>query len=251
MNEIRLIYKAAVDAVKPAALVTRAVQCSNNVVRIQENVEYEINHNCHIIGILLTHVKVFKFTIWDLGFGKAVLGMALRMDEILGKHIKKGILSIPHGVVSQYDLSSQFLSRYNIYEGAVNNIPDEDSLRATSEIMDMVSNLDEHDILFILISGITFPHFYRQLFLASVKPLQFYRRRICIVGLSSCQFISRRQTENNPTFVEKWSDHSGSKFRAKETFSNQRWETCTTFLSRNDHFFDPLRCYWQPAGCDC
>lgn len=56
MNEIRLIYKAAVDAVKPGALVTRAVKCSNNVVHIQENAEYEIDHNCHVIGIFFSNL---------------------------------------------------------------------------------------------------------------------------------------------------------------------------------------------------
>lgn len=96
--------------------------------------------------------------------------MALQLDEILGKHVKKGILSIPHGVMSQYALSSQILSRYNIYEGAMNNIPDKDSLRATTEIMDMVSNLDENDILFVLISGIMFPNFYQQFLKANIRP---------------------------------------------------------------------------------
>lgn len=100
------------------------------------------------------------FNIKELGFGKAVLGMALQMEQILGNHIQKGILSIPHGVISQHTLSDKFLSKFKILEGAANNVPDEDSLQATSEIMDMVSSLEENDILFVLISGIMFHYFY-------------------------------------------------------------------------------------------
>jgi glycerate kinase len=91
-----------------------------------------------------------------IGFGKAVLAMALQMDTIIGHHTMKGIISIPHGVMSQYSLPDQFLKRYTIYEGAVNNIPDEESLKATKEIEEMVSNLKDCDVLFVLISGISF-----------------------------------------------------------------------------------------------
>lgn len=94
-----------------------------------------------------------------LGFGKAVLGMALQIDEILGHHTKNGIISIPHGVVSQYSLSAEFLKKYKIYEGAINNVPDETSLQATKEIQTMISALKESDILFVLISGNIFPHY--------------------------------------------------------------------------------------------
>ncbi|XP_046636918.1 glycerate kinase-like [Daphnia pulicaria] len=136
MNEIRLIYKAAVDAVKPGQLVNQAVRCLGNVVTIKEELEIEVDKNCHVIG-----------------FGKAVLAMALQMDTIIGHHTMKGIISIPHGVMSQYSLPDQFLKRYTIYEGAVNNIPDEESLKATKEIEEMVSNLKDCDVLFVLISG--------------------------------------------------------------------------------------------------
>lgn len=52
MNEIRLIYKAAVDAVKPGQLVNQAVRCLGNVVTIKEELEIEVDKNCHVIGIL-------------------------------------------------------------------------------------------------------------------------------------------------------------------------------------------------------
>lgn len=88
-----------------------------------------------------------------LGFGKAVLEMALQFDEIIGSHVKKGIVSVPEGLVSQYKLSPQFLSRYTVCEGASNNIPDENALKATNLMENMVSKLSENDVLFVLISG--------------------------------------------------------------------------------------------------
>lgn len=79
--------------------------------------------------------------------------MALQLDNILGHHIKKGIISIPHGVQSQYTIPAHFSSKYQLFEGAVNNIPDEHSFLATQQIENLVSSLKDGDILFILISG--------------------------------------------------------------------------------------------------
>lgn len=87
------------------------------------------------------------------GFGKAVLGMALQLDEIVGSHIKKGIISIPHAVRTNHNPGQDFLRKFQIYEGARNNIPDEESLLATNQIKQMVSGLVQNDVLFILISG--------------------------------------------------------------------------------------------------
>ncbi|XP_059350852.1 glycerate kinase-like isoform X2 [Daphnia carinata] len=136
MNEMRLIYKAAVDAVRPGFLVNQAIKYLDNLVHIQGELELAIDRNCHVIG-----------------FGKAVLAMALQIDKIIGQHTTKGVISIPHGVMAQYSLSDQFLKRYTIYEGAENNIPDEDSSKATKEIENMVANLKNNDLLFVLVSG--------------------------------------------------------------------------------------------------
>ena len=89
------------------------------------------------------------------GFGKAVLSMAVKLENILKEHVHSGVLSIPHGVLagSQQNLTQDFLSKYKIHQGAVNNIPDEDSLKATLEIKEKLSSVTNDDILFILISG--------------------------------------------------------------------------------------------------
>lgn len=51
--EVRMMYKAAIDAVKPGVLVNRAVRCLDNVVTIKEDEEVEVNGNCHVVGLLV------------------------------------------------------------------------------------------------------------------------------------------------------------------------------------------------------
>ena len=91
--------------------------------------------------------------LYTVGFGKAVLGMSIQLHSILNSHVKQGIISIPHGVVSQYSLSNDFLKKFKIFEGAANNIPDLDSCNATDGILHVVSQLSPDDVLFVLISG--------------------------------------------------------------------------------------------------
>lgn len=79
--------------------------------------------------------------------------MSTQLHSILNGHVTQGVISIPHGVVSQANLSSTFLEKFKIYEGALNNIPDTHSMKATNEILQVVSQLSPSDILFVLISG--------------------------------------------------------------------------------------------------
>lgn len=84
--------------------------------------------------------------------------MAVQLESILKEHVHSGILSIPHGVLagSQQNLTQDFLTKFKIHQGAANNIPDKDSLKATIEIKEKLLSLSNDDILFILISGIIF-----------------------------------------------------------------------------------------------
>lgn len=104
-----------------------------------------------------------------VGFGKAVLDMAVQLHAVVGSAITSGVLSIPHGVLPGTVLTDEFLRTFKIHEGAANNIPDEDSLRATSIIMELVSTLSSDDILLILISG----SWVFQIFVHTVALLQF------------------------------------------------------------------------------
>lgn len=90
------IYNVAVSAVEPQHMIRKAVQydADKAILTVQEK-KYELNHNVYVVG-----------------FGKAVLGMGRAVEDILGEHIVKGILSIPTG---QRDILRQEKKWWVIY----------------------------------------------------------------------------------------------------------------------------------------
>lgn len=74
--------------------------------------------------------------------------MAVQLEKILGNHIQQGVLSIPHGF-QKHSLTSKF----EVYEGAIDNIPDADAVKATQKIKNLMISLSKDDILIVLISG--------------------------------------------------------------------------------------------------
>lgn len=103
--------------------------------------------------------------------------MAVQLEKTLGSNLKRVVLSVPHGL-ENYNLPSNF----EVFEGALHNIPDADSVRATQSIKSLVKTLTEEDVLLVLISGTWF--------LGLIKFLQFLcysisRRRVCFTGISN------------------------------------------------------------------
>lgn len=112
-----------------------------------------------------------------VGFGKAVLGMAAAVDQLLGNHISTGLVSVPEGILEtaktmfpHYLLQSDSKIRYTqqstamcklfdiddcsrISEGGVHNQPDEAAHSAAKEILSLVREASEEDIVLVLISG--------------------------------------------------------------------------------------------------
>ena len=50
---------------------------------------------------------VVKRNVFVVGFGKAVLGMARVVEDLLGDHIIRGIISIPQGARHDYRTSGK------------------------------------------------------------------------------------------------------------------------------------------------
>lgn len=105
----------------------------NFIVEIQ-------NRKCHLVG-----------------FGKAVLGMAVQMERILGDTLVSGILSVPLGTNKKFAMNKDMQLRKNsvieVYEGAKNNLPDANAEKTAKKIFEYVGRLTENDVLFVLISG--------------------------------------------------------------------------------------------------
>ncbi|KAK5609408.1 hypothetical protein CRENBAI_009564 [Crenichthys baileyi] len=140
-SRAREIFRAAVEAVQPDQVVRQSLERKNDSVIIDGRT-FTLRHNLHLVG-----------------FGKAVLGMAAEVERILGDHLIKGVISVPHGIqqtLQQHGKSHLLLkkdSRVKVMEGAKHNLPDEDSQKAAEEIKQLTSELSEKDLLLVLISG--------------------------------------------------------------------------------------------------
>ncbi|XP_023221778.1 glycerate kinase-like [Centruroides sculpturatus] len=136
------IFKRGVDAVLPQQLISNILKLTEDRKLIIGDKSYDVNENVYLVG-----------------FGKAVSGMARAIEDILGHHLVKGIISVPIGIVKlMEDMGkNKMLPRPNgkirLLEGAKDNIPDESAWQAATDIVSLVSGLDSRDLLIVLISG--------------------------------------------------------------------------------------------------
>lgn len=145
-NILKKIFLCGVDAVQPKTIFhgNKFQIIQNNGKEIikcrfdntKDNVYIDITtKQCHLIG-----------------FGKAVFGMGFEINSVLGDRLKSGLLSVPFGTVNKFK-EIKMPSKLQVFEGAKNNLPDEDAVKATKEIVKFVTDLGDNDILFVLISG--------------------------------------------------------------------------------------------------
>ena len=139
-NTVNHIFRAGLQSVLPRSLILNNVAVSNNTLFVG-GCKYTLQNNVYVVG-----------------FGKAVLGMAVAVDKLINGHIQRGILSIPYGSkkledgIDKHaclDTGSPIVAR----EGARDNIPDEAAVKTSLEIETLVKALNEDDILIVLISG--------------------------------------------------------------------------------------------------
>ncbi|XP_068449644.1 glycerate kinase isoform X2 [Clinocottus analis] len=140
-SRARKVFAAAVEAVRPDVVVRQSIERKEDCVIISGQ-KFTLKHNVHLVG-----------------FGKAVLGMAAEAERIMGDHLVKGIISVPHGIqqtLKQHEKNHLLLkenSRIRVMEGAKHNLPDSDAQKAAEGIKQLASELTEEDLLLVLISG--------------------------------------------------------------------------------------------------
>ena len=88
----------------------------------------------------------FKGNIVLVAIGKAAWNMAAAAQAVLGERIREGI------VLTKYDHSKGELKGLKIFE-AGHPLPDQNSVLATAEILEMVGKLRPEDELLFLVSG--------------------------------------------------------------------------------------------------
>lgn len=137
------IFDAAVESVSPQQLMTQALNVSEDGSKLTvEGRTYTLKKNVFIAG-----------------FGKAVSGMAKSLEDMIGQHVVRGVISIPHGsrelfkTHGKYDFCLPTDTKIEVYEGAKHNLPDPDAHHAALAILDLAKNLTDKDILVVLISG--------------------------------------------------------------------------------------------------
>ncbi|XP_052284233.1 glycerate kinase-like [Dreissena polymorpha] len=137
------IFTAAVASVYPPQMVKNAIKVSPD------------GNQLTVDG----HNYALKQNVYVVGFGKAVSGMAAALDQLIGKHIVDGIISIPYGTfelftsIGKSDLCVKPDSKIRVFQGARYNMPDEDSHKAATAIHELAKSLTEKHILIVLISG--------------------------------------------------------------------------------------------------
>ncbi|XP_053378063.1 glycerate kinase-like [Mercenaria mercenaria] len=142
-QDARDIFDAAVKSVYPPQMIRNALTVSQdgNTLHI-DGKEYDLRNNVYVVG-----------------FGKAVSGMARALDDLIGCHIVQGIISIPYGSqkvftsIGKQDLCVKEGSKIKVFEGAENNMPDENAHTAAMAIEELVRSLGADDLLIVLISG--------------------------------------------------------------------------------------------------
>lgn len=90
--------------------------------------------------------KKFHGEIYVVAVGKAAWMMAKTCSRILGDHIRKGV------VLTKYDHAKEGLPHFEIRE-AGHPVPDENSLKGTECILEMVHDLKKEDTVLFLLSG--------------------------------------------------------------------------------------------------
>ncbi|XP_014602881.1 PREDICTED: glycerate kinase-like [Polistes canadensis] len=146
LNEVRSnlkgIFLSAIEAVSPKQIIKDKVKLKDGALFI-ENKRFSIGKKIYLVG-----------------FGKAVMNMAIELEKILGNHLIKGIVSVPEiskDLIWTFDKTSSFPNQkttvLEFREGAVNNQPDDRSLNTTHDIIDLVESLTETDTLIVLVSG--------------------------------------------------------------------------------------------------
>ncbi|XP_014392000.1 PREDICTED: glycerate kinase isoform X3 [Myotis brandtii] len=142
-EQARMLFENTIGAVLPGPMMHRALSLdpSSGQLKVRDR-SFQLRQNLYLVG-----------------FGKAVLGMAAAAEELLGQHLVQGVISVPKGIRAAVECSGkqEMLlkphSRVQVFEGAEDNLPDRDSLRAALAIRQLAEELTADDLLLVLISG--------------------------------------------------------------------------------------------------
>ena len=78
----RKLFESTIAAVLPGPMMHRALSLDPGSGQLKvRNRSFQLRQNLYLVG-----------------FGKAVLGMAAAAEQLLGKHLVQGVISVPKGI---------------------------------------------------------------------------------------------------------------------------------------------------------
>lgn len=133
VQQLKDIFLKSVDAVLPRNLIKNEVKLQNGHLLVKGQ-SFPVHKPCYMVG-----------------FGKAVLDMAVETEKILGSSLKRAVVTVPVGIFKTHQRPGN--SKIEFIEGAKNNLPDRDAMKGAEMIKELVEGLDKDDLLIVLISG--------------------------------------------------------------------------------------------------
>lgn len=128
-KSVREILNAALESVHAGNLVQKDISLKGNILHFRD---YKINLN--------KHRRIFV-----IGAGKASVEMGEAFENILADRITGGL------IITKYKYGKK-LKYIKVREGG-HPVVDQSSLNATDELLDITSELNKEDLVFVLISG--------------------------------------------------------------------------------------------------
>jgi glycerate 2-kinase len=123
--------EAAVESVRPAALVGRAVK---------------FNRELSVRDICGRTIRLRKFDrVFVVGAGKAAAGMAEALCQILHGRVAAGAITVPYGTKTEI--------RGVSVTQASHPVPDRSGVEGTKKILNVLRKAQKDDLVFVLISG--------------------------------------------------------------------------------------------------
>lgn len=132
VQQLSEIFLKSVDAVLPRNLIRNEVKLHDRHLLVRGKT-FELKKPCYMVG-----------------FGKAVLDMAVETERILGLQLQRAVVTIPVGIFKTHQRPD---SKIEFIEGAKNNLPDKDAMIGAEIIKKLAEGLDKDDLLIVLISG--------------------------------------------------------------------------------------------------
>lgn len=148
-NKEELLKNAVFDEERKARTVAlKILEVALNAVDPRRAVR---NHVRRVNGVLNIDKLTFdldKFQrVFVVGGGKASGAMAEALEELIGERLTEGFVNVLRGTKSDFETHKIFLNE------ADHPIPDEDGVKGTRKIIQLVSEANENDLVICLISG--------------------------------------------------------------------------------------------------